>query len=356
MLPGEKEHGGWDRVCDLPKGHADSHRGGGRRWELDPPPIDRRDLATKVLLARNASLLGNHDEVYHQLYGIACPGYDQYEPWEEFEKLAGMGPFPEKAANPHIGRDAVAHLKKLSERVRIWSLEHKAWWCPNSMGYTTDVAQAGLYSPEEAGSIVSKSSKDEVVIRQSSSVPKCVDELMSAAIRLDPKAELLDLMDAVIEHYDGAHEPGGNAPAQPASRENGPCVGRSAKLFGAPIRLHDGCCNGSAPPASGGPARPKIVCLCGSTRFMEAFQEANLKETLAGNIVLSVGCNTKSDAMIGIGPEVKEKLDALHKQKIELSDEVLVLNVGGYIGESTRSEIEHAALRGKPIRYLEPLQ
>lgn len=107
--------------------------------------------------------------------------------------------------------------------------------------------------------------------------------------------------------------------------------------------------------------QPEIVCLCGSTRFMEAFQAANLKETMAGKIVLSVGCNTKADSdifkfyeyedMIG----AKGALDELHKRKIDLADEVLVLNVDGYIGDSTRSEIEYAEANGKPVRYLQPL-
>jgi hypothetical protein len=105
---------------------------------------------------------------------------------------------------------------------------------------------------------------------------------------------------------------------------------------------------------------PKIVCLCGSTRFMDAFQAANLRETLAGNIVLSVGCNTKSDASLFGGlsngdlHKVKESLDSLHKRKIDLADEIFVLNVGGYIGDSTRSEIEYAYRQHKQIRFLEP--
>lgn len=97
--------------------------------------------------------------------------------------------------------------------------------------------------------------------------------------------------------------------------------------------------------------RPKIVCLCGSTRFMEEFRRANLAETLDYNIVLSVGCDTKS---IDFGPGIKARLDELHKRKIDLADEILVLNVGGYIGESTRSEIEYAKRLGKPIRYWGP--
>ncbi len=104
--------------------------------------------------------------------------------------------------------------------------------------------------------------------------------------------------------------------------------------------------------------RPKVVCLCGSTRYLDAFQEANLRETIAGNIVLSIGCNIKSDSdLIALGElteEAKAKLDDLHKRKIDLADEVLVLNVGGYIGTSTRSEIDYAIKLGKPVRWSEP--
>lgn len=103
--------------------------------------------------------------------------------------------------------------------------------------------------------------------------------------------------------------------------------------------------------------RPTIVCLCGSTRFMEAFQKAKFDETLAGKIVLTIGCDTKSDGELFKGEEgaaIKERLDALHLRKVELADEVLILNVGGYIGESTRRELEHAIRIGKPVRYLEP--
>lgn len=101
--------------------------------------------------------------------------------------------------------------------------------------------------------------------------------------------------------------------------------------------------------------RPKVVCLCGSTRFFDAFSEANLKETRAGNIVLSVGCHTHSDSDLGISQdsEEKKKLDELHLRKIDLADEVLILNVGGYIGESTRRELEYATKKGRTVRYLE---
>ena len=100
---------------------------------------------------------------------------------------------------------------------------------------------------------------------------------------------------------------------------------------------------------------PTIVCLCGSTRFAQAFQDANLFETLAGRIVLSIGCNTKSDDdLVRAGVVInKEALDTLHLAKIDLADEVLVLNVGGYVGESTRREVEYAQRLGKCIRWLE---
>ena len=87
--------------------------------------------------------------------------------------------------------------------------------------------------------------------------------------------------------------------------------------------------------------KPTIVCLCGSTRFGEAFRKANFDETLAGKIVLSVGCDFKSDEALGLTPEDKLRLDALHLCKIDLADEVLVLNVGGYIGASTAREIAY---------------
>lgn len=104
--------------------------------------------------------------------------------------------------------------------------------------------------------------------------------------------------------------------------------------------------------------RPVIVCLCGSTRFYEAFQKANYAETMAGKIVLSVGHYPHSPEQahgesVGCTPEQKVALDALHLEKIDLADEILVLNVGGYVGESTRREVLHAKGR-KPIRWLEP--
>lgn len=105
--------------------------------------------------------------------------------------------------------------------------------------------------------------------------------------------------------------------------------------------------------------QPTIVCLCGSTRFNTAFQDANLQETIAGRIVLSIGCDMKSNhalfnAMTDADrTRLKARLDILHLQKIDLADEILVLNVGGYIGESTAREILYARSCGKRVRFLE---
>lgn len=99
--------------------------------------------------------------------------------------------------------------------------------------------------------------------------------------------------------------------------------------------------------------KPTVVCLCGSTRFGEAFRAANLKETLAGRIVLSIGCDFKSDQGLGLTVADKERLDELHLRKIDLASEVLILNVGGYIGNSTSRERDYALSKGKRVRYLE---
>src|SRR5579859_3730202 len=100
--------------------------------------------------------------------------------------------------------------------------------------------------------------------------------------------------------------------------------------------------------------RPTKVVLCGSTRFSEAFRAANLRETLAGKMVWSIGSEWHSDRELGLTEQVKERLDEVHLHKIYDADEVLVLNVNGYLGDSTRREIAFAREHGKPIRWLEP--
>lgn len=138
-----------------------------------------------------------------------------------------------------------------------------------------------------------------------------------------------------------------------------------------------------------GRARPKVVCLCGSTRFGDAFRDAMRAETLEGNIVLSVGLLGHAEGLDMDGP-LKAMLDELHKRKIDAADEVLILNVRAllcmacgkpceadfcavgatgssnskccraevamrpYVGKSTRSELEYARAAGKVVRFLEP--
>ena len=97
-----------------------------------------------------------------------------------------------------------------------------------------------------------------------------------------------------------------------------------------------------------------VITLCGSTRFKEQFLEAQKRLTLEGNIVISVGLfgHSGDDEVWTEG--TKEMLDDMHKRKIDMADEIFVINVGGYIGSSTRSEIEYAKSTGKVVRYLEP--
>jgi hypothetical protein len=98
--------------------------------------------------------------------------------------------------------------------------------------------------------------------------------------------------------------------------------------------------------------KPVVVCLCGSTRFGEMFRYVNQRETLAGKIVLAPSC-FQGDVVLEVLPGVKRRLDELHLQKIDLADEILVVNVGGYVGESTRREIAYARQQGKRVRWLE---
>jgi hypothetical protein len=99
--------------------------------------------------------------------------------------------------------------------------------------------------------------------------------------------------------------------------------------------------------------KPKVICLCGSTRFVETFNEYNRKLSLQGKIVLSI--EIVSPQSEKVTPEAKKTLEELHLRKIDLADEVLVLNVGGYIGKSTAAEIVYAEKTGKPVNYLVPV-
>lgn len=102
--------------------------------------------------------------------------------------------------------------------------------------------------------------------------------------------------------------------------------------------------------------KPRVVCLCGSTRFKQAWYEQNKRLTHEGKIVLGVGDLDPNapNTNVPIDAALKARLDALHLCKIEMADEVLILNVGGYIGESTKNELAHAKRLGKDICFLEP--
>ena len=106
----------------------------------------------------------------------------------------------------------------------------------------------------------------------------------------------------------------------------------------------------------------KVITLCGSTRFKDDFMEAQKRLTLEKNIVISVGLfgHSGDDEVwenmdAGTLTKTKEMLDDMHKRKIDMADEIFVINVGGYIGSSTRSEIEYADATGKTVQYLEPV-
>lgn len=104
----------------------------------------------------------------------------------------------------------------------------------------------------------------------------------------------------------------------------------------------------------------KVITLCGSTRFKDEFMKVQKDLTLKGNIVISVGLFSHSgdDEVWENMDEValtktKEMLVDMHKRKIDMADEIFVINVGGYIGDSTKSEIEYATKTGKKVNYLE---
>jgi hypothetical protein len=98
----------------------------------------------------------------------------------------------------------------------------------------------------------------------------------------------------------------------------------------------------------------KVITLCGSTKFKKEFLEAQKRLTLEGHIVISVGLFAHSGDNEVWEEGVKEMLDDMHKRKIDMADEIFVINVNGYIGSSTRSEIEYAIKKGKTVNYLMP--
>ena len=106
------------------------------------------------------------------------------------------------------------------------------------------------------------------------------------------------------------------------------------------------------------PDRPEIVCICGSTRFVDELSAANRDLTFAGAIVLAPGVfvrteNHEVDEVIT--DEEQAALGGLHLRKIDLADRVLVVSPGGYVGESTSREIAYARAIGKPVSFTDPV-
>lgn len=107
----------------------------------------------------------------------------------------------------------------------------------------------------------------------------------------------------------------------------------------------------------------KVITLCGSAKFKDEFLKVQSKLSLKGNIVLSIGVFISADESEIWNnmdektlKETKEMLGYIHKRKIDMADEIFVINVNGYIGESTRSEIEYAKKNNKKVNYLEPIE
>ena len=109
--------------------------------------------------------------------------------------------------------------------------------------------------------------------------------------------------------------------------------------------------------------RPRVYTLCGSTRFPDAFALANMHLSLQGHIVIGLGMCGHTDQPRGArfltsdGDETtpaKQGLDRLHRDKIDLSDAIFVINVGGYIGSSTAKEIAYAQETGRDVEWLFP--
>ena len=96
-----------------------------------------------------------------------------------------------------------------------------------------------------------------------------------------------------------------------------------------------------------------IITLCGSTRFFKEFDEMNLLLTLNDYAVFSLGCHTRDDTSIIEANKLKPMLDKLHREKIDISDAIVVIDKNGYVGEHTRSEIKYAKEKKKAIYFLE---
>lgn len=100
----------------------------------------------------------------------------------------------------------------------------------------------------------------------------------------------------------------------------------------------------------------KVITLCGSVKFKQEFEAVQRKLSLDGNIVISVGVFDPAMGNERLDEGTKKMLGDMHKKKIDMADEIFVINKGGYIGDSTKSEIEYAIKLNKKVNYMEPIE
>jgi hypothetical protein len=99
----------------------------------------------------------------------------------------------------------------------------------------------------------------------------------------------------------------------------------------------------------------KIICLCGSLRFKGLFEKIEAHFVQENYVVLLPCCMyVDIERKYGVA-DYKNKVDAIHLRKIDLADEVFIINKDGYIGESTQRELDYAKMQKKVIRFLEPI-
>jgi hypothetical protein len=131
-----------------------------------------------------------------------------------------------------------------------------------------------------------------------------------------------------------------------------PCPAETTPVCRAPIMSL--VANQQTPQSAEGEA--KVITLCGSTKFEAEFAEVNLRLTMDGCVVISLGMFSLPDLpdydWTADCSDLKGRLGAVHFQKIRMADEVYIVDPGGYVGESTRKEIAYAESLGKPVRYL----
>jgi hypothetical protein len=187
------------------------------------------------------------------------------------------------------------------------------------------------------------------------------------AARLDAEArgaargsgsELPGVVDGIFSSFDVSDDAGLWAAAADLSATAGDIAADLAEGRACPAHVTRarGLLDILADALGEGSEFPPVVCLCGSTRFVDEFNRQRKELTERGEIVLSIEVVTtqaRDRDPQHADPALKARLDELHKRKIDLADYVLIINPGGYIGESTRSEIAYATAHSKPVRYLE---